>query len=233
MSALIAFLCIGCSKDLIEYEADDLKIRVEAGSEWKHPFPIFLGIKQQNSPQIAIWVEDLSGNYISTIYASHKIAQQAWMANGSNRRKESLPHWCYKRGVRYDDGLYLPTKSKPLTDGISGATPTSSFDVKLTPTSRLSQFVVKAEFNHSTDFNDFYPKHAKEGDNSYSGGKEGSGQPAVVYSVLVNRASEQKIFKAELIGHSSPDGSDGNLYTDLSTLTSAVNIVKEITISIQ
>lgn len=33
------------------------------------------------------------------------------------------------------------------------------------------------------------PKSAKEGDTNYSGGKEGSGQPAVVYSADIDLAS--------------------------------------------
>jgi len=40
-------------------------------------------------------------------------------------------------------------------------------------------------------------------------------------------------FNAELIGHSSPDGTDGILLTDVSKLTSALHIIKQITINIQ
>lgn len=73
-------------------------------------------------------------------------------------------HWCYAHGEQYDDGLYLPTKDKPLTDGISGATPKSGFDVKIRPIGNSTCFVVTIEVNHSTDFNDFYPESAKEGE---------------------------------------------------------------------
>lgn len=41
--------------------------------------------------------------------------------------------------------------------------------------------MVKVEVNHSTDFNDCYPKNDPAGDAHYSGGKEGSGQPALIY----------------------------------------------------
>lgn len=91
---------------------------------------------------------------------------------GKNRRKEALPHWCYSRGVKYDDGLYLPTKKEPFTDGLTGATPHSGFDVKMQPADGLKQFRIKIEINHSTDFNESYPKSAQEGDDNYSGGKE-------------------------------------------------------------
>ena len=223
----------GCNRELIEYNTDDLKISIEKGEEWMHDFPLFLGINKKNPPQIAIWTEDTEGHYLSTIYVTHKIATQSWQASGGNRRKEALPHWCYQRGVQYEDGLYLPTKKSPFTDGISGATPKGSFDVRITPVGKAKRFIVKAEINHSTDFNDAYPKSAKKGDVHYSGGKEGSGQPALVYAAEVDLTSNEKVFAAKLIGHSSPDGSNGDITEDTSSLTTALHIVKSITIYIR
>lgn len=230
---LSLFSLCSCQKELIEYEAGDVKVCIEEGEEWLHDFPLFLGIKKKNPPQVAIWMEDMEGNYLSTIYVSHKIATQAWQSSGGNRRKEALPHWCHSRGVQYKDGLYLPTKEEPLTDGISGATPRGSFDVKLNPSGRLKQFRIKVEINHSTDFNDYYTKTAQKNEPGYSGGKEGSGQPAVVYSADVDLSSGRKSFEAVLLGHSSPDGSSGELQTDTSTLTTALHIVKRITVNVQ
>lgn len=100
----------GCNRDLVEYDSNDLKISIEKGEEWLHNFPLFLGINIKNPPQIAIWTEDMEGNYLSTVYVTHKIATQSWQASGDNRRKEALPHWCYQRGIQYEDGLYLPSK---------------------------------------------------------------------------------------------------------------------------
>lgn len=227
-------LCLSsCNEEMVEYRSNDLKVAIEPGEEYLHDFPLFMGIKKKNPPQIAIWVEDMEGKYLSTIYVSHKIATQSWQAAGGNRRKEALPHWCHQHGIKYSDGLYLPTKEEPVADGISGATPRSGFDVKMTPYGELKKFVLKVEVNHSTDFNDNWPKLAKEGDANYSGGKEGSGQPAVIYAAIVDLTSNNHIFEAELIGHSSPDGSDGNIDTDISSLTTALHIVKRITVEIQ
>lgn len=116
---------------------------------------------------------------------------------------------------------------------MSGATPRKGFDVKITPNSNLKKFIVKVELNHSIDFNDSYPKNAKEGDPNYSGGKEGSGQPALVYEAIVDLTSGMKTFNAHLIGHSSPDGTSGTVYNDMSGITTAQNIVKQITVTIQ
>ena len=225
-------LC-SCQQELIEYEKEDLKVCIEQGEEWLHDFPLFLGIKKKNPPQMAIWLEDMQGNYLSTVYVTHRIATQSWQASGGNRRKEALPHWCYSRGVKYDDGLYLPTKKEPLADGISGATPRGSFDIKLSPTAELKRFVVKIEVNHSTDFNESFPKSAEKGADNYSGGEEGSGQPAVVYATQIDLSSGEQSFEAIPVGHSSPDGNSGSINTDLSGLTTALHIVKRIMIHIQ
>ena len=224
---------LSCDNDLVEYKQGDLKVSIVQGDEWLHDFPLFLGIKKKNPPQIAIWLEDTDGHYLTTVYATHKIATQSWQNAGGNRRKEALPCWCYSRGVKYADGLYLPTKDQPLTDGISGATPHTGFDMKMSPASGLKKFVVKVEINHSTDFNDSYPKSAKPGDSNYSGGKEGSGQPALVYEADVDLTSGKKSFDAVLNGHSSPDGTSGEIYKDMSGITTALNIVKQIIINVQ
>lgn len=229
INLLLVSLC-SCQKELIEYKQGDVKICIEQGEEWLHDFSLFLGMKKKNPPQVVIWLEDTVGNYLTTVYVTHKIATQSWQSAGGNRRKEALPHWCYARGVRYGDGLYLPTKKEPLTDGISGATPRGSFDIKLDPVSEFKRFVVKVEVNHSTDFNDVYPKSAKAGEANYSGGKEGSGQPALVYAADVDLSSGKKSFEAVLFGHSSPDGSSGGIDEDLSGITTALHIVKRITV---
>lgn len=216
----IGLLFGSCQDDLIEYQKDDIKIMVKAGDEWKHPFDLFLGIKKQNPPQIAIWIEDMEGNYLTTFYVSYKAGTQSW--SGNEKRKEALPYWNHSR-LPFRTGQVIP-------DAVTGATPNGSFDLKIKPNEKLKQFVIKAEFNHSTDYNEYYPKSAVQGDENYSAE---SGQPAVIYEAVVDLTTEKKEYNMQMIGHSSPDGSDGKLYTDLSKLTSAKHIVKEITIKIQ
>lgn len=234
ISALVLACALSsCSEKAVEYGHGCLAVHIEQGSAWKHDFPLFLGIKVKNTPQIAVWTEDMQGNYLSTVYVTEKTATQGWQMAGGCRRKEALPVWSHARGIRYDDGLYMPTGEKPLPDGISGATPHGSFTVRLDTVNGLKKFVVKIEINHSTDFNSYYPKSAKEGDAGYSGGPEGSGQPAIVYQANVDLTKGNTTFEATLTGHGSPDGSDGEIYTDISELTSALEIVKRITVSIQ
>ncbi len=233
ISVITSVMMMSCSNEHMEYQAGDLSVCIEAGDGWLHDYPLFLGIKKKNPPQIAVWLEDTEGRYLGTLYASKKIATQGWVSAGGNRRKEALPYWCFQRGVVYDDGLYLPTKSQPLVDGMSGATPRTDFDVRLKNKTGLRHFYVMVEVNHSIDFNDRYSKDKKEGEPYFSGGSEGSGQPSLVYRADVNLDSASTCFDAVLIGHSSADGTDGRLYDDLTGITSALTIVKRITVNVK
>lgn len=87
MAWILPFVLLGsCDKKLVEYEKGSVEIVVERGDAWLHDFPLFLGIKRKNPPQIAVWIEDAQGRYLSTVYASSKIATQSWLAAGGNRR---------------------------------------------------------------------------------------------------------------------------------------------------
>jgi hypothetical protein len=228
------------NKEIQEYADSQINIKITQGKNWLHKFPLFMGIKINNPTQIAIWAEDLDGNYLTSIYVTQKTATESWIANKGDRRASSLPVWAHKRGVKSLDGLYLPTKEEPLTDGITGATPKGDLNLKLTDNKdidlallkKLTRFVVYIEVNHSTDWNQYYPKEAKVGDKNYTGGKGGSGQPALIYSTIVDFSDKNREFSAPLIGHSSPDGSNGYIYPDLTKITSALEIVEKIVITI-
>lgn len=217
---------------------EELKLEIEEGEYWLHELKVIPWlpiIKVKNPPQIAVWIEDEAGNHLKTLYVTKRTAKQEWRkAPGDStpkeeiRRKASLPHWAHQRGVQYADGLYLPTKSNPLADVITSATPEGSFELATKLGSEVKKFIIKAEVNNSADFNKYYPKDAKLGAKNYSGGEWGSGQPAVVYAAKVDLTTEQKIYQLKLIGHSSPDGSSGELVRDLSKLTTARGIVDKI-----
>ncbi len=229
---LIACLCSfsSCKKEELTYVQGDLKISIETGENWTHDFPLFLGMNKKNAPQFAVWIEDTNGKYLSTVFVTQKIATEGWISNDGNRRKESLPHWCYQRGIVYEDGLLLPTKQNPLADGITGATPKADKTLQIRINDLNDPIVVKAEFNHSIDFNAYFPENAEPGDENYSGGNMGSGQPAVVYSATIY-PGESKV-DLKLIGRSSSDGTNGTIYLDLDKLTTATTIVKNISIQV-
>lgn len=77
------------------------------------------------SNQFAVWIEDMNGNYINTLYATR------WTANGGYKtRPDSIALWVEKSG--------LDSMQKSEVDAIAGATPKAgnlSYSWDLTDTS--------------------------------------------------------------------------------------------------
>ena len=71
-------------EDPLIYSKGDIKIQIEASENWIHKFPLFLGIKKDNAPQFAVWLEDINGKYLSTVYVTEKIATQSWVSSDGN-----------------------------------------------------------------------------------------------------------------------------------------------------
>lgn len=180
---------------------------------------------------MAVWIEDTDGRYLSTGLRYPQILHAVVGRVGRQPAQGESAALVSCAGRALCRRTVLPTKRDPLADGISGATPRESYELKVTPQGGLRRFIVKFEVNHSTDFNEFYSESAREGDPGWSGGKEGSGQPALVYAADVDLDSGDGVFAAAPVGHGSPDGSDGSLSPDLSTLTSALHILERITVT--
>jgi hypothetical protein len=215
-----------------------LTINLEQGEHFLHEMKILPLITIKSPPQIAIWLEDSKGNYVETLFVTRKTATQKWSKAPKDktlkekiRRQESLPLWAHTRGVQYADGLYLPTRENPLPDSITSASPKGSFVLNTKMAEDLKQFRVLVEINASLDFNEYFPKDACVEDDNYSGGEWGSGQPALIYSAEIDLHRTGQSYELQLIGHSSPDGSNGNIYHDLAKLTTAKDLVRKITVT--
>lgn len=164
---------------------------------------------------------------MQTLYATSKIIQQKWSkapsdpTEGDIKRKEALPYWTHKKNNR-----------QSVVTAISSATPKGSSRIKTKISQQTGKYVNIAEFNNSTDFNEYYPKEAKPGDINYSGGEWGSGQPALVYAATIDLNVTDKSYELKPIGHSSPDGKDGHLYEDLAKLTTAQKIISRLSVDV-
>lgn len=205
-----------------------ISIDIYKGENYLHDFKVNSLITIKTPPQMAIWVEDLQGKHLQTLYATNKIVDQNWGEASSEdgqkikiKREEALPYWSH-----------IKAGGQNVLDAVASATPRGNSVINTELAIPEDKFVVKAEINVSTDFNRLYPKDAKPGDAGYSGGESGSGQPAIVYSSIVDTAAGNT-FDLEPVGHSSPDGSDGKLYEDLSGLDTARDIVSRITFTIK
>lgn len=184
--------------------AREVTVSVGAGENWKG----------KHTPQFALWLEDSEGNYLETLYVTNKASRRKWIFSPSEGRPESLPVW-------YTASKHESKKSAPKTDkadeleidAVTSATPKGGiiFNKEIPD----QACIIKAEFNASFDYNEFYTKK-NSGVN---------GQPSVVYSAEIPENQKEEV-RLSFIGTGSIDGSDGEIHTDTEDLTTAKSIVK-------
>ncbi len=192
--------------------------------------------KAFNHPSFAVWIEDLEGNYIETLYVSGYVAKGRfgfgeiepgkWKKEpGDVRRPATLPFWAHKRNIKAPDGLFIPSPQTEVPDALTTATPRNNFRLETaTSYSGTNKFRVLMEINQAWDANEFWTNNKFDGDLNYFG----SLQPALVYAVTVDPQSPETEFYLNPIGHSHPTGANGVLFTDLTTLTTAKEIAQKI-----
>lgn len=197
--------------------------------------------KSHNHPSIAIWVEDLEGNYIETLYVTQYFAkgifghgemeQGKWKNEPGNvRRPATLPYWSHKRNIKAADGLYAPSPETAVPDALTGATPKAGFTLRTgSKTDAGKMFRVLAEVNQPWDSNDFWTNDKYPDDFNY----KTSLQPALVYAVTVSPDDKGKPLYLNPIGHSHYSGKTGELFTDISTITTAREIFSKIAVKVE
>lgn len=192
-----------------QLSAREVKISVGAGESWK----------DGHIPQFAVWLEDTEGNYLKTLYITKKASRKSWIFCPQEGRPESLPVW-YHASKHETAKIKAKNKSDNdlQIDAVTSATPKGG--ITFTASITDEPCVVKAEFNKSFDYNEFYTK-ANSTDN---------GQPSLIYAAVVQNGETQEL-KLEFAGTGSIDGSDGEIHTNTENLTTAKNIVKIATLT--
>lgn len=197
--------------------------------------------KYHNHPSFAVWVEDLEGNYIETLYvtkyyasgifARGEAAQGKWKNEPGNvRRPATLPYWSHKRNIKAPDGLYAPSIETAVPDALTGATPKAGFNLKTgSKVTGEKMFRILFEVNQAWDSNDFWTNDKYPDNFDY----KTSLQPALVYAVTVSPGNAGKTLYLNPIGHSHPWGENGELFTDLTTITTAREIFGKIAVIVQ
>lgn len=191
----------------------------------------FLKGTAHNHPLMAVWIEDSEGNYLETLYVSEsigtgifghgKVTNGAWEP-GPVSRPAALPYWWHKYG-------YLPDPSQAVPDAITGPTPESDFILKSNANfSAPGKFRVLMEINQSWDWNEYWANDKYPDNVNY----KTSSQPAIVYAAVVNSSIIDTVYFMQLVGHSHYAGENGKLYTDLSNLTTALDIAGVVKVSI-
>jgi len=191
---------------------NQLELIIEPGEHWQSTMKIFI-FNKKKSPQIAAWIEDSEGNYITTIAVSEKSAKGNWMSAPKEGRPEALPVWSHKQQNYSVSSGY---------DAVSSATIKGSFGANIDQRSLVDgkAYNVYLEINHSFDYNDHWTKN-NSGVN---------GQPSLVYHAQFVAGQPGRISLIP-IGHGSVDGSDGKITSGLENFTSALRIVKNAYIS--
>jgi hypothetical protein len=187
-----------------------------------------------NHPLMVIWMEDMDGKFIQTLFVSKSIAtgifnfgteQGGKWQPGERRRPAALPYWGHKRGIAAADGLFVPDAGTAVPDAYSGPTPKGDFILRTRSDNGIpGPFRVLLELNQPWDWNTYWNNSRYPDDEDY----KSSSQPALVYEAMVNPSKPGDYIPMQLIGHSHYSGKDGKLYTDLSTITTAKEIVKEL-----
>ena len=201
----------------------------------------FVAGEKFNHPSFAIWTEDLYGNYIETLYVTQYVAKGKFAFGeiepgkwknepGEARRPATLPYWAHKRNIQAPDGLYVPSPETEVPDALTSATPKGNFVLE-TATSNTGnkKFRVLCEINQAWDANEFWTNDKFPNDNDYFG----SLQPALVYAVTVDPNQSGKEYYLNPIGHSHPSGKTGELFTDLTTFSTAKEIANKIIVRLK
>jgi len=208
--AVVTFIgCFSCNsggKDLQAVIPNGIKLSVEPGEHWMGKMKVFI-FSINNAPQMAAWIENANGDYISTITVTDRSAKKNWRSAPKEGRPEALPVWNHKT---QDNAAQV--------DSVSAATSKGAVDVQMDNGSLMDgqEYNVYLEINHSYDYND-----------TWTEGNSGvNGQPSLIYHAKFTMG---KFGRIELtpIGHGSVDGSDGTIVNGLDGFTTALTMIKD------
>jgi len=220
-----------------ENDRKDIK-HISIDSEGKTELEIsFQKGKSHNNPSFALWIESIDGSYFKPVYVTRSVATGIydnkeidtlqWMhEKGSAFHSAALPYF-FHRAIKSGIIQEIPKKSSPFPDAYTGATPQSDF--KMNYSINTSKFKIMLEVNQSWDWN-YYWTNNKYPDNIQY---KYSSQPSVIYSAEVDLNNILDEYYLNPIGHGHFAGENGNLYTNLKTLTTALDIFSEVKIIIK
>ena len=194
--------------------------------------------KSFNHPTFVIWMEDTAGHFVQTLYVTRSYGSGTFTYGdastgewkpGQVRRPAALPYWSHKAGATMGLSSYIPDASRPMPDAITAATPKGDFLLRTKSGEKHPEIVrIMLEINQTWDWNSYWTNNKYPDDREY----KTSSQPAVVYSATIDCSKTGSIYEMKPVGRSSHSGADGKLYTDLETLSTALQIAEKITVTI-
>jgi hypothetical protein len=201
--------CFGCNtggKNMRSIISNGIELTIEIGEHWQEKMKVFI-FSVKKTPQLAVWIENNQGDYISTITATGKSVKNNWKSAPKEGRPEALPVWNHKR-----------QNSPEQIDIVSSATPKGTIDIQIDKGSLTNghEYNVYLEVNHSFDYNDYWTEN-NSGVN---------GQPSIIYHAKFIAGSPGRV-KLNPLGYGSVDGSNGNIIYEFDSFTTALKIIKD------
>ena len=108
---------------------------------------------------------------------------------------------------------------------------TDNFIYSIKLNDKLSgQYRIRFEVNHSFDYNEYYSSDRFPDDPIYSG--DGfTAQPSIIYQAIIDFDKPNQLLQMELVGHGHHSGQTGEIYADMSKLTTALELVERILVT--
>ncbi len=190
-------------------------------------------------PLLAVWIENIDGKYIQTLYVAKAVAtgifeygkqEKGKWVEAPKRAPQTLPYWAHKRGIKASDGLFMPDSATAVPDAYSGATPTTGFVLTSRSDNPLPErFKIMLEINQNWDWNEYWTNFKYSDDENY----KLSCQPALVYEAEIDMQTLKGSYYMKPAGHSHYSGKTGELFTDLGTITTALQIADSIVVKVR
>jgi len=195
----------------------------------------FTNGKEHNNPSFAIWIETMDEEFIQELFVTKSVATGIFRfgdtstgewKSGEKKYKATLPYFFHKRT---DSGI-IPDQNHPIIDAYTGATPKNDFILKTKSNEKTNKkFRLIIEINQPWDSNNFWHNAKFPNEKEY----KISCQPSLIYAVTIDPNNPMDEYTLNPIGHGHYAGLNGNLFTDLSTFTTALKIAKEVKVLIK
>ncbi len=215
VAAVAVFGCLPMSRDA---SGSDVVLRVSFTVDEA----VCDQVKGKRRPQLAVWLEDMSGGEIRTVCVTSKTGRGAWGANIT--RPVSLPYWVGRWNVETGtEGD--PSGEQPALEAVTCATPQAEFERSIV-VRRGTRWQYFIEVNQAFDNNERFAEADVEGRKDM----HANGQPSIVYTGRIT-ALPGRTSTPELVGRTEQLEVSRTLNADVSGITTARGLLRDIVVS--
>lgn len=176
------------------------------------------------SPEIAIWIEDVRTGATQTIFVTHHDEEDG---EGQTEGPVALPVWqeISKNEKRTLDD---PEQEFPQVDVVTGATPKTGYFSARVRVKSGSTWLCWIEINLSGDYNEHYPENDTKTNTT---GTYETDQPSLVYKAEIEAIEGNSVIP-KIAGMSMINSYDGKMIQPVKGITTAQHLLDEIKIEV-